>query len=813
MQIVRRAPLRRNGLLLAGAALMGAGGVSPVSAQDVDNDDEDKTSVIHDIVVTAERRAMNLQDTPLSIVAVNEEMVEARGIEDLEDLANQTPNLSIAPQRGGSTSTPSFTIRGIGGGGGALGERGVGLYIDGIYMPRTAGSVLKVIDIDRIEVLRGPQGTLFGRNSTGGAVRYFTKQPRLGETEGYAQVTAGNYDRADIVGAINIPIGDTLAVRAQGAYLHQGGWVQRGTEKNGASTDYVGRVQARFEPNDRFEATLGFLYTDSRANGSPIVTEELDLRPGIEPAPGFVGIQGNYGDWLNDAFKSVGQAPIAPYNDPRVVTGDKYRQHDICLLDDFNPDFGEECVQRNTSVYWQADLRMSYELSDDVTLSSTSGLSKLDFNGVIDYQQLGTENRKLDTGSKVFYQELQLNAAPFGGALDVVGGLNYFYEKSDEQGLTITRKGTSVYPNSPNGNADGGLVRRQDADTTQVANSFGAFVSATWHVTDRLNFTGGLRYAYDRKRIESIEYASSDFTPAPGTTSTFVDSSRHWQQVDYRATIDYKITPDILAYATISKAYKAGLYSFSIADNIPGPAQSGDGVPTVPPETVRNYEVGLRMALFNRAFIVNPTVFYMQWGNRQSARRVTCTTGPSCPLGFNLQVVDAGDIDVYGLELDSRLRLSRNFSLDASGSLTGVKLDPVRNGGPFLFPDIPRKQLSLGGTLNVPAEFGEFTVNMNWSYTDDQATLNLDNPDSKYQLPAYSLVNARVRFMPKNVPVVISVFANNLFDKTYATGATRFGGAYFDSFTPTGVGAPPRNMLSVVRGKPRMIGASIRYDF
>jgi iron complex outermembrane receptor protein len=808
MQIARGAPLRRNGLLLAGAALMSAGGIAPVAAQEVDNEEEDKTSIIHDIVVTAERRAMNLQDTPLSIVAVNDEMVKARGIENLEDLANQTPNLSIAPQRGGSTSTPSFTIRGVGGGGGALGERGVGLYIDGIYMPRTAGSVLRVIDIDRIEVLRGPQGTLFGRNSTGGAVRYFTKQPRLGKTEGYVQVAAGNFDRGDIVGAVNIPLGDTLAVRAQGAYLHQGGWVQRGTQKNGASTDYVARVQALYEPDDRFSATLGFLYTDSRSNGSPIVTEEFDLRPGIEGI-----IEGNYGDWLNDAFKAVGQAPIAPYNDPRVVTGDKFRQHDICLLDDFDPDFGEACVQKNTSVYWQADLRMSYELSDDVLLSSTSGYSQLDFDGVIDYQQLGTESRSLDTASKVFYQELQLNAAPFGGAIDLVTGLNYFYEKSDEQGLTVTRKGTSEYPNRPNGNADAGLFRRQDADTTQFANSFGAFVSATWHMTDRLNFTGGLRYAYDRKRIESIEYASSDFTPAPGTSSTFVDSSRSWQQVDYRATLDYKITPDILAYATISKAYKAGLYSFSIADNIPGSAQSGDGVPTVPPETVRNYEIGLRMALFNRALVINPTGFYMQWGNRQSARRVTCASGPSCPLGFLLQVVDAGDIDVYGLELDSRLRLSRNFSLDASGSLTGVKLDPVRNGGPFLFPDIPRKQFTFGGTLNVPAEFGEFTVNMNWSYTDDQATLNLDNPDSTYRLPSYNLVNARIRFVPKNVPVVITVFANNLLDETYATGATRFGGSYFDSFTPTGLGAPPRNMLSVVRGKPRMIGASIRYDF
>ena len=809
MHFVRKAPVRRNGWLLSGVAALAMTGFAPAMAQDVvDNGDEGDEVITDEIIVTAERRATNLQDTPLSIVAVTEAMVEARGIEDLEDLANQTPNLNIAPQRGGSTNTPSFTIRGIGGGGGATGERGVGLYIDGIYMPRTAGSVLRVIDIDRIEVLRGPQGTLFGRNSTGGAVRYFTKQPNLGTTEGYVQVTAGDFDRADIVGAVNIPVGDTLAIRGQAAYLHQGGWVERGSQMNGESTDYVGRFQARFEPTDRFSATAGFLYTDSHSNGSPIVTDEFDLRPGIEGI-----IEGNYGDWLNDAFKADGQAPIAPYNDPRVVTGDDFRQHDICLLDDFDPDFDDACVQENDSVYWQADLRMAYDLSDTVTLSSISGYSKLDFDGVIDYQQLGTESRTLDTASEVIYQELQLNAAPFDGAIDLVTGLNYFHEKSDDQGLTITRRGTSVYPNKPNGNADAGLFRRQDADTTQIANSFGAFVSGTWHITDALNFTGGLRYAYDRKHIEAIEYASSDFTPAPGTNSTYVDSTRSWQQVDYRATVDYSFTPEILAYATISKAYKAGLYSFSIADNIPGPDQSGDGVPSVPPEKVRNYEVGLRLQLFDNALTINPTGFYMEWSNRQSARRINCTQGPACPLGFELQVVDAGDIDVYGVEVDSRLRLSRNFAIDASGALTGVKLDPVLNGGPYLFPDIPRKQFTVGLTADAPADFGDFTFNVNWSYTDDQNTLNIDSPDSFYKLPAYSLVNARLRFMPDDAPLVVSIFANNLLDKTYATGGTRFGGAYWDGFAPVGPGAPPRNMLSLVRGKPRMIGATIRYDF
>ncbi|MXP41904.1 TonB-dependent receptor plug domain-containing protein [Altererythrobacter soli] len=221
-----------------------------------------------DIIVTAERRATDLQDTPLSIVAVTDEIVAAKGIDDLADLGSFTPNLNITPSRGNGGAIPSFSIRGISGGGGAVGERGVGLYIDGVFVPRTSGSVLLVLDVDRIEVLRGPQGTLFGRNSTGGAIRIFTKQPELQDFGGYIRVTAGNMDRADVIGTVNVPLGDTVAVRAQGAYLSQGGFVERGTQDLGGSEDVIGRLNVRFEPTDRFEATAGFLYSNSKASRS-----------------------------------------------------------------------------------------------------------------------------------------------------------------------------------------------------------------------------------------------------------------------------------------------------------------------------------------------------------------------------------------------------------------------------------------------------------------------------------------------------------------------------------------------------------------
>src|SRR5690242_18410702 len=206
---------RRNAMHAVAAALATVVVAVPVAAQQLE-----------EIVVTAERRETQLQDTPISLVALTEEALQSKGIEDVMDLSDFTPNLSIKAGRTGGNNAPVFSIRGIGGGGGATGERGVALYIDGIYVPRTSGSVLKVFDIDRAEVLRGPQGTLFGRNSEGGAIRLFTKQPSQ-QFEAYIKGTIGNFEQRNLSGAVNVPLTDKFAVRAQAAYLDEEGFVDR----------------------------------------------------------------------------------------------------------------------------------------------------------------------------------------------------------------------------------------------------------------------------------------------------------------------------------------------------------------------------------------------------------------------------------------------------------------------------------------------------------------------------------------------------------------------------------------------------------
>ena len=284
-----RTPRAKQGLTVARAVQLAIVGLLPGGVA--------FGQALEEVVVTAERRETALQDTPISIVALSSETLERKGVEELSDVALFTPNLAINGSRGYGNNQPTFSIRGISGGGGATSERGVALYIDGIYVPRTNGSVFKVFDIERIEVLRGPQGTLFGRNSTGGAIRIVTKQPGQ-EFESYLRATLGNFERRDISGMVNIPVNERFSLRAQAAYLHEDGYVRRGTQDLGGSEDKLARLQAAFDVTDNVKFTLGGLYSESRSDGSPNVFETFDMAPGI--------IQGNFADWLSDALEQAG---------------------------------------------------------------------------------------------------------------------------------------------------------------------------------------------------------------------------------------------------------------------------------------------------------------------------------------------------------------------------------------------------------------------------------------------------------------------------------------------------------------------------
>ncbi|MEO6338946.1 MAG: TonB-dependent receptor [Caulobacteraceae bacterium] len=778
---------------------------------------------LEEIIVTAERRATTLQSTPLSIIALTANTVEAKGIDDIGDLALFTPNLSIMGGRTGGNNSPTFTIRGIGGGGGNAGERGVGMYIDGIYVPRTAGSVFKVFDIERIEVLRGPQGTLFGRNSTGGAIRLFTKQPS-NQFDAYVKGTLGNFDHHDIIGMINMPLGDKFSIRAQAGWLHEDGYVKDGPQKLGGSDDKVIRLQAKLDVTPKLSATFGVLYNKSKSDGNPQDIIEFDMRPGIEGV-----LQGNYGDWLNDAFKKAGQAPLAAYNDPRLVLDD-YTAPDFCFVDDFNPDWDPACALSNNNQYTQLDANIVWSLSDKTSLTIISGWSQLIHTGATDSTLLGFGVVPDNIKSQTIYQEAQLNTKLFNDRVDLVVGGNYFHEKGTTQTYRFERRGTSVYSatgGTANGDGDAGIVVTSNTIGASFSNSFGLFASGTFHATDKLNLTAGIRYAHDKKAFDNTNFATpinplfaQSFVPAPGTDRTRVTADHSWNDVDWRGTVDYHFTDEAMAYATVSKAYKAGAYSYTIQQRIPGNLQSGDIITPLPPEKVINYELGARTTWFNKRLRINPTVFYMQWSNRQAARNTVCNAADiasgACPAGgFRVELTNTGDINTWGLEVDGLLAVTSRFNIDFALGLTDYKLkDPTANGGPNLFPSQASPTYNIGGTYNMPlGARGDLGFNISYSYVAAQETYPNSDSDSSYRMPSYGVVNGRISWRSPNRKISIAAFANNLNNESYGSFASSFGGGFWDAAAGTGVAAPLRKAVGVTRARPREFGVNLQYNF
>jgi iron complex outermembrane receptor protein len=355
-------------------------------------------------------------------------------------------------------------------------------------------------------------------------------------------------------------------------------------------------------------------------------------------------------------------------------------------------------------------------------------------------------------------------------------------------------------------------------------------------MTERLNFTGGLRLSRDTKDIEYLRRAGSgpaptfagmsaanDFVPsyagANGARSITVNGDDSWSVLDWRATVDYHFTDDIMGYATASKAFKDGQFSYTVVANLSGPDQSSIIRP-IEPEKVINYEVGVRSTLFGGRLRFNPTAYYMTWSNRQSSQQQACPNDPSCPTGFRIIVVNSGDVDVWGVEVDAQLVLTSHLTLEGSLGTTKYRLDEVLNRGPYLFPDQPMPSWNMGLSYKSGAtDHGEFGFSLNYAYSGKQQTYpgSLTYPattaDSSYELPSYGLLNSRLQWTTPDGKNVVALYANNLTDKVHATYATRFGGGFWDSGAATGRAAPTRSALQWLMGRPREFGISLQHNF
>ncbi len=785
------------------------------------------------IIVTAQFREQNLQETPLSITALNAEMIDARGYQDLSDVGQTAPNVTLRPAA--ATYGPAVVayIRGVGQRDSTLAlEPGVGIYIDDVYFPTLHGSLIELIDLDRVEILRGPQGTLAGQNSIGGAIRLYSKKPN-GDDSGFAQLTYGSYDRLELRAAQNFTIiPDELFVRFSGTGARSDGFVKRydyacthpgtavpsvlsttddcqlGTE--GGKSYLAGRLALRWEPTDRVSVDIvGDITEDnSEAGPSPLVFVGQGTAPGttvagsgMAPAYFLNGVPlgtpagsefvsySPYGDFALDTFSN------SPYTSYETYT-------DVAPRDGSAP-WQAPAEASNDS--WGISANIQIELADWLNFTSITGYRE--FNGTYSSAD-GSPFTPTMTANRVFNeqfsQEIRFNANIDDVLNLTVGG--FYFDKESRNASRVT------------------LVPFNFTENNVVpAETLAVFGNADFAVTDRLNVIFGIRYTDQEKTFEygrlgilgSDAALNGSFNPI--TMTPGADGAVPWQlaalnglegefkgdRTDYRGVVQYQWTDDFMTYAQFSTGFKGGGIN-------PRPFFPSQALPHNP-ETLDAYEIGFKSSFLDNRVTFNAAAFL----NKYDDILVTVSScplpgGPPSPCALPL---NAGEATVKGFEAELALRPVDGLMIDASLATLDFEYDSISaeaaNSGIGLEDDgqyIQDVQWSFGAQYDFYVNgFGTITPRVDVNFEDDyhRNANNIDlatgGEDIFGHIGSRTLVNARLTYLDPSESWRISLEAKNLTDELYYTD-------FFDNRGST-------NTIQGRPGMPRTFAVTVRRNF
>jgi iron complex outermembrane receptor protein len=701
----------RQGLLKGCTAVAIGATAVPAAADAADG--------LEDVVVTARRVQESLQAAPLAVSALSGDALAERSITAVTDLAGVVPNLTSTngPQGSGDAN---FFIRGVGQFDFIITtDPGVGVYVDGVYLGRTVGALVDNADLARVEVLRGPQGTLFGRNSIGGVVSVVTRQPELGRFGAEAALTAGSRSRADETGALNLPLGDTLALRVSAQHRRQDGQSTRVTD--GKTFGDIDRTTARagllFAPGEAFHATLSADYT--RDTGSPSPEINAGAVAGFGP-PGqpFVPVD------IND-------------DRPRRFY-DTYQSND----------------RDNDVTVWGSSLTLEYKPGDTQSLKSITAYRHLRSATASDSD--GTLYRLYDQSSATrqwqFSEELQWSGAVRDGAVDWVSGLYFFRESAAQvQELCIATAPVRLAP------ACGFWYQNNDQDTK----SYAAFGELRLKVAGALRLTLGGRYTHETKRIGSVQDfdffgAVLPIVPAPGVPGATGRGDDAFSKFTPKVGLDWQVREDLLAYASFSQGFRSGGFNGRLA--VPGPIR------TYQPDVNDSVEAGVKGTWLDKRLRANVAAFWSRYRDIQQT-----VTDPV----VQFYVANAAQAKLYGLETEVRALLARTWSLEVSAGYTHAAftavdpaLVPTRVVVGNRLPFSPRVTAAVGTdyTFDLGA-LGSLTPRVDWRYQSSQYFSPANQPQ-EYQ-GAYGLLSARLTWRSPGERYSASVFGTNLGDEKY----------------------------------------------
>ncbi|HVY81340.1 MAG TPA: TonB-dependent receptor [Steroidobacteraceae bacterium] len=710
-------------------------------------------SVLEEVTVTARKRAENMQTTPVAVTAFTTASLARLGVENVADLGEHVANLSMISGQGGGTSQSQISIRGVGQSDFILtADQSVGLYVDGVYIPRSLGAALDLIDVQRIEVLRGPQGTLFGRNTTAGAVQIISAPP-ADHLAASVEATAGSFGRADFKGSVNVPLGsERLLSRFSVASLNQDGYGYRFAQHtDGADTEVqAARAQFRMIFTDATQADL--VLDGSRKRGHA----GLETLVSVDPTDPLLAL-------YNGLLTSQGLAPV----DARWITSDP------------NDSWASERNRDDNDIRGAA-LTLTHEAAGTTFRSITayrqiraaSGYSFAPSPYPVAEQELNLRQHQ-------WSQELQLGGSALDRRLDWITGLYYFREQAaDDQVVpffqpVVASGGTAV-------RVPGGFSF--ESFISQKTESAAAFGQGTYHLTDRLSTTFGARYTHEKKTLESALQGA--FVRAPGT----VDDS--WSNVSPRLGLEYAFKDGLFGYGSISRGFRSG--GFNGRNTTPDPPLAYD------PEKITAYELGLKMQPPGGRWRLNTAAFYYDYSDFQG---LTLTSFS----GITVTVGNIADVKLWGAEFDLQARPHERLELSVSGGYTHqhiARVDP--NARLTLRPDT-RLVNAPEWTGSVAADWTAWsgakwllTLHGDYSFKSSVEFFLPNYPDEGQ--PGYGLTNARLILAPREKQWSLELFGENLTNREYRIFA--------ENGTALGVAA-----TSAVYGRPREWGLRARYDF
>jgi iron complex outermembrane receptor protein len=688
------------------------------------------------IVVTARRREESLLEVPIAISAVSGEQLDKSGAIDITDISNSTPNVTLETSRGTNSTLTAF-IRGVGQQDPVAGfEAGVGLYLDDVYLNRPQAAVLDIYDVERIEVLRGPQGTLYGRNTIGGAVKYVTR--RIGEDPTVSlRATYGTYDQADGVISASTPIGDgTLRVGGSLARLSRGGFGKNLTtgQDNYNKDIWAGRLSAEVHATDAFFRLSGD-YTKDKSNA----------RGGHRLIPGlFSGAP-----VLSDVYDSRG-ALVAPKQDVEA---------------------------------WGVSLFGEVKPADGITLRSISAYRKDDSATPIDFDALPAVDVDVPAfyNNEQFSQELQLliDAGPFNGLIGA------YYLNAKSRTVFDVR-----LPNTVTALTFGNV----DTDTGAI---FGDF---TYDITDMLSISAGGRYTWDRRTSQvqrNVYLGSSPFfggTTAPIVRQTDFRGSATFKRFTPRASISFKPTPNHNLYASYSQGFKGGGFDprgvGTAAPDLNGNGITGAGGDqddiynflSFDPERVTSYEAGYKAALFDRALNIAIAAFHSTYTDVQIPGSVGAVVGGV--QTFVGITTNAGRARINGIEFEGNL-VARDVARDgdavrlvvSTGYLDAQYKRFIDSRGIDVadrrkFQNTPKWTVSETLSYNTPVGAGSLDLSTTLSYRSGSQQFEIRTP--VLDQPRYLLWDANLVFTSANDRWTFGIHGRNLTNKKYIVSGYNF---------------------------------------